>query len=135
MLNTVGRDKNLDGETVNTSYEEQKLADIFTRLAYGPVDLNCEYIVKNVNFPNITDSGKTKEYSATGISIFPCINLKAYLPYDLQLVGCYDVWDESDRLETDKARSKLNAFTVGINYNFLPDETDNPAMQLHKLYR
>ena len=134
MLNTVGRDKNLEGETVNTAYEEQKLTDIFTRLAYGPVDLNCEYIVKNVDFPNITDSDKTNEYSATGISIFPCINLKAYLSYDLQLVGCYDVWDESDRPATDKARSKLTASTIGINYNFLPDETDIPAMQLQLNY-
>ncbi|HNX02549.1 MAG: hypothetical protein KA963_04235 [Candidatus Cloacimonas sp.] len=134
MLNTVGRDKNLDGETVNTAYEKQKLTDIYTRLAYGPVDLTGEYIIKDVDFPNVNDINKTQTYTATGISIFPCLNLKAYLPYDLQLVGYYDVWDESDRLETDKARSKLTASTIGINYNFLPDETDIPAMQLQLNY-
>jgi len=134
MINTVERDKKLDGEIINSSYEEQKLTDIYTRLAYGPVDLTGEYIIKDVDFPNVKDINKTQTYTATGISIFPCLNLKAYLPYDLQLVGCYDIWDESDRVETDKARNKVTASTIGVNYNFMPDETDNPAMQLQLNY-
>ncbi|MEN6445811.1 MAG: hypothetical protein ABFC98_07190 [Candidatus Cloacimonas sp.] len=134
MYNTVGREKDLNGEANNSAYEKQQLMDAYTRLAYGPVDLNCEYIVKNVDFPNITDSNKTKKYTATGISIFPCINLKEYLPYDLQIVGCYDLWDESDRLVSDKARNKLAASTIGVNYNFMPDETDTPSMQLQLNY-
>jgi len=134
MINTVERDKKLDGEIINSSYEEQKLTDIYTRLAYGPVDLTGEYIIKDVDFPNVKDINKTQAYTATGISIFPCLNLKAYLPYDLQLVGCYDIWDESDRVETDKARNKVTASTIGVNYNFMPDETDNPAMQLQLNY-
>lgn len=134
MYNTVGREKDLNGDTNNPAYEKQQLMDAYTRLAYGPVDLNCEYIIKNVDFPNITDSNKTKEYTATGISIFPCINLKEYLPYDLQIVGCYDLWDESGRLVSDKARNKLAASTIGVNYNFMPDETDTPSMQLQLNY-
>ena len=134
MINTVERDKKLDGEIINSSYEEQKLTDIYTRLAYGPVDLTGEYIIKDVDFPNVKDINKTQTYTATGISIFPCLNLKAYLPYDLQLVGCYDIWDESDRVETDKARNKVTASTIGVNYNFMLDETDNPAMQLQLNY-
>ncbi len=134
MINTVERDKKLDGEIINSSYEEQKLTDIYTRLAYGPVDLTGEYIIKDVDFPNVKDINKTQAYTATGISIFPCLNLKAYLPYDLQLVGCYDIWDESDRVETDKARNKVTASTIGVNYNFMPDETDNPSMQLQLNY-
>ena len=134
MINTVERDKKLDGEIINSSYEEQKLTDIYTRLAYGPVDLTGEYIIKDVDFPNVKDINKTQAYTATGISIFPCLNLKAYLPYDLQLVGCYDIWDESDRVETDKARNKVTASTIGVNYNFMLDETDNPAMQLQLNY-
>jgi len=134
MINTVERDKKLDGEIINSSYEEQKLTDIYTRLAYGPVDLTGEYIIKDVDFPNVKDINKTQTYTATGISIFPCLNLKAYLPYDLQLVGCYDIWDESDRVETDKARNKVTASTIGVNYNFMPDETDNPSMQLQLNY-
>ena len=134
MINTVERDKKLDGEIINSSYEEQKLTDIYTRLAYGPVDLTGEYIIKDVDFPNVKDINKTQTYTATGISIFPCLNLKAFLPYNLQLVGCYDIWDESDRVETDKARNKVTASTIGVNYNFMPDETDNPSMQLQLNY-
>ena len=134
MINTVERDKKLDGEIINSSYEEQKLTDIYTRLAYGPVDLTGEYIIKDVDFPNVKDINKTQAYTATGISIFPCLNLKAFLPYNLQLVGCYDIWDESDRVETDKARNKVTASTIGVNYNFMLDETDNPAMQLQLNY-
>ena len=134
MINTVERDKKLDGEIINSSYEEQKLTDIYTRLAYGPVDLTGEYIIKDVDFPNVKDINKTQAYTATGISIFPCLNLKAFLPYNLQLVGCYDIWDESDRVETDKARNKVTASTIGVNYNFMPDETDNPSMQLQLNY-
>ncbi len=134
MINTVERDKKLDGEIINSSYEEQKLTDIYTRLAYGPVDLTGEYIIKDVDFPDVKDINKTQTYTATGISIFPCLNLKAFLPYNLQLVGCYDIWDESDRVETDKARNKVTASTIGVNYNFMPDETDNPSMQLQLNY-
>ena len=134
MYNTVGRDKNLNGGANNPAYEKQQLMDALIRLAYGPVDLNCEYIVKNVDFPNITDSNKTQEYTATGISIYPYISLKNYLPYDIQIVSCYDLWDESDRLASDKARNKLATSTIGINYNFMLDETDTPAMQLQLNY-
>ena len=134
MYNTVGRDKNLNGGANNPAYEKQQLMDALIRLAYGPVDLNCEYIVKNVDFPNITDSNKTQEYTATGISIYPYISLKKYLPYDIQIVSCYDLWDESDRLASDKARNKLATSTIGINYNFMLDETDTPAMQLQLNY-
>lgn len=134
MSNTVGRDKALDGDVLNSSYEEQSLMDGVLRLAYGPVDIWAEYISKQVEYPNQTSSTKTKEYTATGLSIFPCVSLKEYLKYDIQLVGRYDTWDESDRVLTDSARHVLNATTFGANYNFMHDEAANPAMQLQLNY-
>jgi len=87
MMNTVGRSEALDGGVKNASYEEQNLMDGVVRLAYGPVDVWGEYISKAVKYPNETSSSKTKEYTATGLSIFPIISLKEFLPYDIQLVG------------------------------------------------
>ncbi|HQP62863.1 MAG TPA: hypothetical protein PK713_02275, partial [Candidatus Cloacimonas sp.] len=103
-------------------------------LAYGPVNLINECIIKKVDYPNLSDSNNTKEYTAKGISIFPILNLKDFVKYDLQLVGGYDIWDESDRIETDKARNKVIASTIGVNYNFMPDETYTPVMQLQLNY-
>ncbi len=134
MSNTVGREKALDGEALNASYEEQQLMNGLLRLAYGPVDIWGEYISKNVKFPNETSSNKTKEYTATGMSIIPIISLKDLVKTDVQLVGRYDSWDESDRIAVDKSRSKLNAMTFGANYNFLHDESAVPAMQLQLNY-
>ncbi|MDD4309114.1 MAG: hypothetical protein PHO32_01925 [Candidatus Cloacimonetes bacterium] len=134
MTNTVGRDKALDGEAVNKAYEEQALMDAVVRLAYGPADVWAEYISKDVTYPEETSSSKTQEYTATGISIFPTISLKEYVGYDIQLLGRYDTWDESDRIDADKAQSYLTATTLGANYNFLHDETANPAMQLQLNY-
>lgn len=134
MSNSVGRNKALDGDALNASYEEQQLMDGLLRLAYGPVDVWGEYISKNVKFPNETSSSKTKEYTATGLSIIPIISLKDFINTDIQLVGRYDSWDESDRIAADKSRSKLSAITFGANYNLLHDESAVPAMQLQLNY-
>lgn len=128
MMNNVGRDEALNG-AVNASYEEQQLLDGVLRLAYGPVDVWTEYMSKAVDYPNANN-----EFTLSGLSIFPTLSLKDYLGYDVQLLGRYDIWDQSDRAETDKQRSKLNAITLGANYNFLPDESANPAMQLQLNY-
>lgn len=134
MNNTVGRAKALDGDGLNSSYEKQQLMDGLIRLAYGPLDVWGEYITKKVEFPNETSASKTKEYTATGLSIVPIISLQDYINTDVQLVGRYDSWDESDRILADKARSKLSAMTFGANYNFLHDESAVPAMQLQLNY-
>lgn len=134
MNNTVGRAKALDGDGLNSSYEKQQLMDGLIRLAYGPLDVWGEYITKKVEFPNETSASKTKEYTAIGLSIVPIISLQDYINTDVQLVGRYDSWDESDRILADKARSKLSAMTFGANYNFLHDESAVPAMQLQLNY-
>lgn len=128
MANSVGRDEALNG-AVNAAYEQQQLLDGVLRLAYGPIDMWTEYISKSVDFPNAHS-----EFTLSGLSLFPTLSLKEYLGYDVQLLGRYDIWDQSDRAETDKQRSKLNAITLGTNYNFLHDESANPAMQLQLNY-
>ncbi len=130
MSNTVGREKALKGDVLNKKYEEQALLDGILRLAYGPADLWVEYISKDVKYKN--DSAK--DYKATGMMIMPTLSLAKFLPLNIQLIGRLDTWDESDRPETDLARSLLNATTFGINYNFLLDESANPGMQLQLNY-
>jgi hypothetical protein len=130
MANTVGREKALVGDVNNAAYEKHSLIDGIARLAYGPVDLWVEYISKDVQYPNAT----TKDYKAKGLMIMPTLSLGAYLPADIQLIGRYDTWDESDRLTSDKARSLLTATTIGVNYSFLKDATDVPQMQLQLNY-
>ncbi len=134
MSNSAGREKTLDGDALNASYEKQQLLDGLVRLAYGPVDVWSEYISKKVEYSNETSAAKTKKFTATGISIIPIISLKDYIDTDVQLIGRYDSWDESDRIAADKARSKLSAMTFGANYNFLHDESAVPAMQLQLNY-
>lgn len=128
MANSVGRDEALNG-AANAAYEEQQLLDGVLRLAYGPVDMWTEFISKSVDYPNANS-----DFTLSGLSIFPTLSLKDYLDYDVQLLGRYDIWDQSDRAETDKQRSKLNALTLGANYNFLHDDSANPAMQLQLNY-
>ncbi len=130
MSNTVGREKAIAGDANNSSYEEQSLMDGLGRLAYGPVDLWVEYISKDVKYPNAT----TKDYTAKGLMIMPTVSLAQYLPVDIQLLGRYDSWDESDRPTSDAARSLLTATTIGVNYNFLKDATDVAQMQLQLNY-
>jgi len=130
MTNTVGRKKALVGDAKNAAFEEQSLMDGLARLAYGPVDVWVEYISKDVKYPNTTN----KDYTAKGMMIMPTLSLGAYLPADIQLIGRYDTWDESDKPTADKTRSLLTATTIGVNYNFLKDAADVAQMQLQLNY-
>lgn len=130
MTNTVGREKKLSGEAANSSYEEQKLMDGVSRLAYGPVDFWLEYISKDVEYPNAT----AKNYTAKGLMIMPVLSLNSFIDLPIELIGRYDKWDESDRPTNDAARSLSNTMLFGINYNFLPDSSNNPQMTLQLNY-
>lgn len=132
MINTVGRKQALSGEATVSTYEEQALLDGIARLAYGPIDMWAEYISKDVAYPNAS----TKDYTAKGLMIMPTVSLGKYLPVDIQFIGRYDTWDETDKplSGTTKTGSLLNVMTFGVNYNFLPDASAVPAMQLQLNY-
>jgi len=130
MTNSAGREKALSGDAANGKYEEQSLLDGLGRFAYGPVDLWLEYIAKDVSFPQATG----KDYTATGLSVMPVLNLKPMLDLPVELIGRYDRWDESDRPSIDKARSLLDTIILGVNYNFLPDSSDVPQMAVQLNY-
>lgn len=125
MMNTVEREKTLATNAVNNSYQEQTLIDGLVRLAYGPVDCWVEYISKDVKH---TSSNSAKDYTATGLMVFPTLNLRNFIGKDVQLLARYDMWDESDR--TDSSKNQLTAITGGVNYNFMHDEDMNPKMNL-----
>ena len=130
MTTTVETEKKLDGEALITTYEEQALMAGVARLAYGPVDVWAEYLSKDVKLPN--DS--SKDYTATGIMIMPIVKLKDFIGEDIQLIGRYDKWDETDRPDSSKDKKLLTAITAGVNYNFLHDESFVPKMQLQLNY-
>ncbi len=129
MTNSVRRDKKLSGDAPESKYEEQALLDAVLRLNYSIVDLWGEYISKDMKFPNATG----KDYTATGFMIMPIVSLKPYLNKDFQLLFRYDVWDETDN-PSSTSFYKLNATTIGANYNFLHDASNVPAMQLQLNY-
>lgn len=129
MSNTVKRDKTLADDSPVTAYEEQTLIDAVVRLNYSLVDLWGEYISKDMKFPNQTG----KDYKATGIMVMPIVNLLPVLDHDIQLIGRYDIWDETDKPST-ASKYLLNATTLGVNYNFFHDERNVPAMQLQLNY-
>lgn len=127
MMNSVEADTKLAGDALNSSYQEQNLMDGIARLAYGPVDVWAEYISKDVTYPNATG----KDYTANCIMVMPIVSLKDYIGKDVQLVGRYDKWDQT---ENASDMYLLNAITAGVNYNFLHDDSANPAMQLQLNY-
>ncbi|HRY84407.1 MAG TPA: hypothetical protein P5533_07215 [Candidatus Cloacimonadota bacterium] len=127
MTNSVERKTKLSDATLNAAYNEQLLLDGLVRLAYGPVDITAEYMSKNVQYAN----APAKDYTATSLSMMPVLNLKAYTGSDIQILGRWDRWDETDN---PSKVNLLTAVTAGINYNFMHDESANPAMQLQLNY-
>nr|MDK2851571.1 hypothetical protein [Candidatus Cloacimonadota bacterium] len=124
MTNSVGREKDLTLDLPVLTFQEQILLDFLMRLEKGPVNLTVEYLQKNAEFPNVTDG--SSDYSAYGISVIPIVSLKDIISKDIEIVGRYDRWDQTD----DNAdKHLLNAFTAGLNYNFMHDEKSKPAMQ------
>lgn len=123
MTNSVERDELLADGTANPKYQQQMLLDGNARFVYGPVNVVAEFISKDVSYPN--DSAK--DYTATGISVIPVVNLYKLIGTDIQLVGRYDRWDESDNPSN---MNLLNAITGGLNYNLMHDDSFVPAMQV-----
>ncbi len=130
MSNTVGRDKTLSGDVLNSKYEEQSLIDVLGRFVYGPVEVWAEYISKDVTYPNASG----KDYTATGLTIMPIVSLSSLIDVPVDVIGRYDRWDESDRPASDSARSLLNTLILGLNYSFLPDKTNTPQMTMQLNY-
>lgn len=130
IMNTVEAEKKLDGDALVNSYAEENLMDGVLRLAYGPVDIWTEYISKDVKYPNKASD----DFKASGFMVMPIVSLRSLIGTDIQVIGRYDSWDESERAATDDSRQLLTAFTGGINYNFLHDESAKPAMQLQLNY-
>jgi hypothetical protein len=129
MTNSVKRGKALAGDAPVSTYEEQSLMNAVIRLNYSIVDLWGEYISKDMKFPN----DAAKDFKATGLMIMPIISLQPVIGTDIQLIGRYDIWDETDNPSSSKF-FKLSATTIGANYNFLPDASSVPAMQLQLNY-
>ena len=74
-----------------------------------------------------------KDYSATCLSVFPTLKLKSLIGEDIELTGRYERWDET-KLPDNKKKNLLNAWTGGLNYNFMADESGNPALQAQLNY-
>lgn len=125
MTNSVEREKALATDAPVAAYQKQTLMDGLARFAYGPVDVMAEYIIKDVEYPNVAKG--SKDYKATGLSIIPVINLRHFVGSDIQLVGRYDRWDET---ENTAAKHLLTAVTGGLNYNFMHNESYVPAFQM-----
>ncbi len=123
MSNSVERENNLTDDTPNPAYQQQQLLDGVARLAYGPVNVWVEYLYKDVTFPNAA----ANDYTATGFMVMPVFSLYPLIGTDIQLVGRYDRWDESDNPADKKL---LNAVTGGINFNTLHNDSFVPALQV-----
>lgn len=125
MTNSVEREKKFADDTPVLTYEKQNLMDGLARFAFGPVDFWAEYIIKDVEYPNVSDG--SKDYKANGLMLMPIVSLRNIIGADVQVIGRYDRWDQ-----TENASSKylLTAITGGVNYNFMHDDSANPRMQL-----
>jgi len=128
MLNSSERSDSLSGlGGDNPKYNEQKLMDAYLSAAYGPLTLMGEYMMKDVTYPN--DSAK--DMSANCASVNAVLKLKTLVEKDIDFVVRYD---RSDPTDSDKDENIVTAITGGVNYNFMHDDSSNPAMQLQLNY-
>jgi hypothetical protein len=125
LMNSVEREHLLSDDSINSKYQEQMLADAMIKAVFGPVDVMVEYLYKDIKHSQTLEA---EDYSASGIMIFPTLNLSRFIGYDVQVLGRYDIWDESER--SDSSKYKLQAITGGINYNFMHDEQGTSKMNL-----
>lgn len=129
MTNSSEREESITTGAANAAYNRQMLADGLARIAFGPLDLWAEYISKSVEYPNV--AAGTADYSANGLMVMPIVSLKNYLGKDIQILGRWDRWDETDNSAN---RNLSETVTAGINYNFMHNESAVPAMQLQMNY-
>jgi len=127
MTNSSERKVKLADATDNAAHNTQLLLDGLLRAAYGPVDLWVEYMSKDVQYPH----APAKDYTATSLTVFPTLKLKSLIGADVDILGRYDRWDETDNTSN---KNLLTAITGGINYNLMHDDSANPAMQLQLNY-
>lgn len=128
MTNGNERRFKLADAAANSSYNTQMLYAGVFRAAYGPLDVWAQYIGKQVRY---SDAFSAKDYDANAISIFPTLKLKNVIGKDIEVLGRWDRWDETDN---NANKNLLTAVTAGINYNFMHDESANPAMQIQLNY-
>ncbi len=128
MLNSSERSDSLTGlGGDNPKYNEQKLMDAYARAAYGPLSLMGEYMMKDVTYPN----KPANDMSANCASVNAVLKLKTLVEKDIDFVVRYD---RSDPTDSDKDENIVTAVTGGVNYNFMHDDSSNPAMQLQLNY-
>lgn len=125
MTNSAEREKALATDADVAGYQTHTLMDGLARFVYGPVDVMAEYLMKDVEYPNVAKG--SKDYTANGLSIIPILNLRHFIDTDIQIVGRYDRWDETDNAS---AKHLLTAVTGGVNYNFMHNDSYVPAFQL-----
>lgn len=127
MSNSSQREEDIDTGATNAAYQELMLLDGMARYARGPFSITAEYLSKTADHPG----DATRDYSANGLSVIPSLSLRNFVGSDIQLIGRYDRWDETDNPNNTNL---ANTITAGINYNFLHDEKASPAMQLQLNY-
>ncbi len=130
MTNGNERHFKLADATENSAYNTQMLADGIVRAAFGPLDIWAEYLYKDVTH---APAFSAKDYSATCLSVFPTLKLKSLTGVDMDITGRYERWDET-KLPDSKKKNLLNAYTGGVNFNLMPDDSGNNAMQLQLNY-
>ena len=123
MLNSSERSDSLNGVGDNPKYNEQVLMDAYARAAYGPLTLTGEYMTKDVTYPN----KPANDMSANCASVNAVLKLKTLVEKDIDLLVRFD---RSDPTDSDKDENIVTAITGGVNYNFMHDDSSNPAMQL-----
>lgn len=124
MHNTVEREKKLTDNSINDKYQQQNLMAGVARFAFGPLDLWAEFLSKDVKHHA---NHFSKDYTATGLMIMPIVSLYKLTGTDIQVIGRYDRWDQTDNAADKYLRTDIIG---GVNYTFVHDASANPRMQL-----
>ena len=128
MYTTVEREKKLADNSINDEYQQRNLMAGVARFAFSPLDVWAVFLSKDVKHHAVHAA---KDYTATGIMIMPILSLRNIIATDLEVIGRYDRWDQTDNASDMHLR---NDVILGLNYNFMHDASANPRMQLQLNY-
>jgi hypothetical protein len=114
-----------DASDVKIREDYMKVA-IVGKLAYGPAEVNAQYLMNTTSYENDAKDDKKQNV----MSVMPIIKLGSVLPIDLDLVARYDIYEPNSDVDDDEE----NLMVAGFNWNIERDEKANPILMVQANY-
>ncbi len=100
-------------DTLVTKYTERLLYSAIGHIAFGPIDILGEFLVKNYD-----------DTMSQGFMVMPILKLWQLTEIDVDIVGRIDQWDKDKNIDDDMHRRVIG----GLNWYILRDEKGKPLV-------